>query len=138
MADFSGVNGVMTTTGGSFVWELVRVILVLILLVPLAYFATRLYGKKVVGASRSGALRVIEVVPLGSGRTLCLVDVAGRLLLLGVTTHQVNLITEISDPTEVDLLRGVGSGSAKHGVFQDILRRTLGRAPDTGEEGTDS
>ncbi len=46
------------------------------------------------GAAR-GAVRVQTAVPLGERRSLVIIDVEGRRLLLGLTPTQVSLVTEL-------------------------------------------
>lgn len=80
----------------SFGWDIVRVIIVLIILIPVMYFATRLYGRRVQGGMRSNDLHVAAMTPLGQGRHMYVVNVAGRILVLGVTAQHITLLTELS------------------------------------------
>src|SRR5438309_11920603 len=53
------------------------------------------------GARRKAAVEVIARHGLSRGATITVVRLGGRALVLGVTEHQVSLLTEI-DPAELD------------------------------------
>ena len=70
-------------------------VIVLGLLFTLAWLARK--GKLRLPGARGRALIAIEsAVPLGERRSLMVVSVEGRRLLLGVTPAQVSLVTELS------------------------------------------
>lgn len=120
---------------GSMVWDWIRVLLVLLLILPLVYLATRLYARRIGGAVRTGSMRLLETIPLGAGRSACLVEVGERLLVLGVTNHQISLLTEISDPDEVRRLRAGLRGQRKDPDFIDVLLQKIGRNSTEGDKG---
>lgn len=124
----------MSGEAQSLTWELIRAVLILLLLIPLAYLATRAYAKRTHGGGRSGVLRIVEVVPLGTGRSLVLVDLAGHLLLLGVTAQQIQLLTEISSDDEAyTVLDKVARGKDETGIFKSILKQKFERESGQGE-----
>ena len=47
----------------------------------------------------------MEHLALGSNKSVCVVEIADKLLLLGVTEQQITLLGEIEDPEEIDRLR---------------------------------
>jgi flagellar protein FliO/FliZ len=49
--------------------------------------------------------KVIGVLPLDNRRVIYLVDVLGRVLVLGVTDSNINLLCEITDKDTIDSLR---------------------------------
>jgi flagellar protein FliO/FliZ len=51
------------------------------------------------GRARAGGMRVETAVALGDRRSLVIVAVEGRRLLLGLTPMQVTLVTELEAPT---------------------------------------
>lgn len=70
---------------------------VLGLLGTLAWLARR--GKLRLPTARSRAAVAVETaVPLGDRRSLVIVSVEGRRLLLGLTPAQVSLVTELATP----------------------------------------
>jgi len=57
------------------------------------------------------------------------VDIAGKVYVLGVSDNNINLITEIKEKDDVDRIRLLSSKStpAKPGGFQDYLSTQLGK-----------
>lgn len=91
--------------------------------IGLAYFTSRILGQKL-GQGAASNSRVLTTVPLGTNRTLQVVEIAGKVLLLGVTEQNITLLQEISDPEEITKLRNAPSsfaGSAFDQVFQRQL-----------------
>jgi flagellar biosynthetic protein FliO len=74
--------------------SLLAVLIVLALVGGLAWLARR--GTFAVLQSRQRLVTVETAVPLGERRTLVVVTVEGRRLLLGLTPSQVSLVTELS------------------------------------------
>jgi len=72
----------------------------LAVLVPAAYVTARLAGSRL-GVRSARALRVIDALALGPGRSLYLVEVGTRLLVIGVSGHQMQALACLDDPAEV-------------------------------------
>src|SRR5690554_1473159 len=91
-------------TGGTAgeLWQTALQLLgALALIIPLLYVVTRAYGQRaLVGGSRR-ALSVIDSIGVGPNRSICLVEVGDRLLVVGVAADKVGLLTEITDPDEI-------------------------------------
>lgn len=102
---------------GSILW----VIFVLLLVFVGAYFVTKFVGGRMRGFSRTRYMRTIESLPVGRDRAVVLVEASGHYYLLGVTGHNIQLITVIPD----DELEGVEQPES---VFT--------KAPAEGEPGT--
>lgn len=82
----------------------------------LAYAAARLAGSRLGGYARGRQLRQLDHLALGRDRSLVLVEVAGQVMVLGVTGGQISLITTVTDPeiaqallAEQDLAASPGS-----------------------------
>ena len=96
------------------------------------YYFYRFVSKKT-GISVFGgeAVRVLSVVPIGQNKFLQLIDVAGRVLLVGVSENNINLITEITEKDQIDRIR-ILSNRTPHpergaGGFQDQVMKEIGR-----------
>ena len=92
------------------------------------------------GSRRTPPVQVIARHGLSRGATVTVVRLGGRALVLGVTEHQVSLLTEI-DPAELDTANeettnaagpagpGIGPGSPPWKVALEQLRkRTVRRS----------
>ncbi len=72
--------------------------------VVMAYFAARFLGGKFARHITGSGGRILEHLPLGPNRSVCVVEMANRLFLLGVTEHSITLLSEITDPEEIERL----------------------------------
>jgi flagellar biosynthetic protein FliO len=52
------------------------------------------------GGAPDRVLRVIETLPMGDKRSIALVQVGGRRYLVGNTTHQINILSELGAPPD--------------------------------------
>lgn len=88
--------------------SLASVFVVLALMAGLAWFVRRSPGLL---RHHRAVIRVETAVPLGERRSLVIVAVEGRRLLLGLTPAQVALVTELGAPSFADTLDRTVSGS---------------------------
>ena len=95
----------------------------------MAYFAARFIGGRF-NAARMAASggRILENLPLGPNRSVCTVEMAGRVFLLGVTEHNINLLGEITDKNLIEHLhaQSLNSGdmfSQEFGTLSDLVRK---------------
>ena len=84
---------------------LVSLFVVFAFVVGMAYLAARFLGGHFAKPMQGRGGRVLSHLPLGPNRSVCVVEVAGRFLLLGVTEHEVSLLAEITDPEEIGRLQ---------------------------------
>jgi flagellar protein FliO/FliZ len=108
--DSSAIPGI---SGGEALRSLMAVFVVFGLLALLAWAGKRGW---LGGMARQGksAVKVESAVPLGERRSLMIVSVEGRRLLIGLTPMQVSLVTELSGARESfddTLARSVSSPS---------------------------
>ena len=110
----------------AYLFSLLAVFAVVLIM---AYFAARFIGGRYNAAriSASGG-RVLENLPLGPNRSVCTVEMAGRVFLLGVTDHNINLLGEITDKDLIEHLhaQAVNSGdmfSQEFGTLSDLVRK---------------
>lgn len=78
-------------------------IIFLVLVGTMAFLAARLLGRKYVSGSRGKYLQVVDHVAIGPGRSVCLLKVGDKFLLVGSAERGVELIwsfDEISVETE--------------------------------------
>ncbi len=104
--------------------DVVQVLLVLLLLAPLVYVVTKLYGKRSPFGAHGRLMRIVESVSVGPGRAICLVEVPGnRFLVVGVTAQQINVLTELNDPQIAAEIRASQQGGTGKERFAAILQR---------------
>jgi len=95
----------------------------------MAYFAARFLGGRFNAARQTASGgRILENLPLGPNRSVCTVEMAGRVFLLGVTEHNINLLGEITDKNLIEHLhaQAIDSGdmfSQEFGTLSDLVRK---------------
>lgn len=128
--DVGGVDG------GELWWVLARLAVALLVVLPLAYGMTYLYSRRMT-ASRSGrALRLIDAVHLGSHRSIVLLEVAGRVLVIGATPHHIATLAEVSDPEAArNLVQVHGSEPTVNKAFARLLEAKFRSAKESKDGG---
>jgi len=131
-------------------WRAALGVISSLVLVVIAIYGT-LWGiktfllRKGPAAVRTGWIRIWETVHLSPHRTLYLVEINGRLFILGATDHQVSLLTELDrsaigeqSPFAAQLAQVVGEPimsdlPAKISAAFDGLRGVMNRLRDVGD-----
>jgi flagellar biogenesis protein FliO len=85
-------------------WELLYAFFLFGLVLVLAWLSTRLVGYRMGLAARGRMVRVLEQVPAGRERMIMLLEVGGRVYLVGSTSEQISLIDAIDDPAVIERL----------------------------------
>ncbi len=131
-----------TAEEDSYGWMIFKTIIVLGLLVGGFYyfyrFVTKKAGIQLVGRE---VIKILSIVPVGQNKYLQVVDLAGRLMVIGVSDSGITLITEIKDKDEIDRIRLLSSKSTpvQPGGFQEYISRyiskLLGNKNHSGKRG---
>jgi len=84
---------------------LISLVAVFAVVVVMAYFAARFIGGRFNSARMAaGGGKILENLQLGPNRSVCIVEMAGRVFLLGVTDGGITLLGEITDNTMIEHL----------------------------------
>ena len=78
-----------------------RVVFSLSVVLGLLWLIARVSSRRLRGSSHQGLVRTLVRQPLSRGASLAVVSVGERVLVVGVTEQQVNLLTEL-DAAEVE------------------------------------
>ncbi|MCS6985396.1 MAG: flagellar biosynthetic protein FliO [Leptospiraceae bacterium] len=90
----------------SWLAQLVKTTLVLAIFLGVFYVIYRTYVfRKSLPQKKTRAFRLIYNFPLGTGKSLQVVEIPNRLLILGVSEAGIELIREIQDRAEMELIR---------------------------------
>lgn len=102
----------------------------------LAWLTTRFVGGRMSGNAAGSSIRVVGHIPAGRERSIMMVEVGGRVYLLGVTAQQITLLDAIEDREALDKILAaapapgpVSMGQILPRSFTDALARALGRQP---------
>ncbi|HNX25570.1 MAG TPA: flagellar biosynthetic protein FliO [Spirochaetota bacterium] len=113
----------------SAAWMIIKTILVLGLFVGGFYmffkFVTQKAGLHVSGQE---AIQILSTVSLGTNKFVQIVDVAGKVFLLGVSDSSINLLTEIKDREDIDRIRLLSSRSTpvQGATFPEFIAAQVG------------
>ena len=90
----------------SIAWMIIKTILVIGLFIGGFYMFFRFVTQKA-GLHISGqeAIQILSVVPVGTNKFIQIIDVAGKVFLIGVSDNSISLLTEIRDRVDIDRIR---------------------------------
>ena len=112
-------------TDGELWRSLLAIVVVFGVLGALAWAARR--GRLGFFTRQPAHVRVEATVPLGERRSLMVVAIEGRRLLLGLTPMQISFVTELTQPSPGATQTGFGAASP----FEQALGRAEATAPAT-------
>lgn len=131
------VAAALDSGGGGELWgAILRLLAGLALILPLVYGLTLLYARRLMPGSQARAIRVIETVSLGPNRTISLIEVADRVLVVGATAQHISTLAELTDPQVVESLKSLRP-RGDHAAFSKILaqHRRGKKSRGEGEDG---
>jgi flagellar protein FliO/FliZ len=105
---------------GGYGWYLLQTLLALAAVCALAWVVLRWGVRRLYGGASSGRVRVLERVPLDPRRSLYLVEVGGKVLLLGAGDGPMTTLAEV-DPNALP-----AEPEAKRASFLEVLKRRGG------------
>ena len=96
--------------------------------VVLAYLVARAFGKSSMRTLAARGGQVYLQLPLGPNRSVCVVELFGRVFVLGVTDANIRLIAEIDDPETLEEIRRAapmegGVFSEQFGSLSDFVQK---------------
>lgn len=109
------------------IWGAVRFVLAFAGVLLLAAWVSRWLAIQSRGA-RGSAVTVVGAVGLGGPRQVCAVRIGRRVLVLGLSDKQVQLLCEIADPAEIAEILGPSTPPAGGALpFARALESALAR-----------
>ena len=110
---------------------LISLLAVFAFVVVMAYFVSRFLSGRFQHQAAANGGRILEHLALGPNKSVCVVEIGGKVVLLGVTEHQVNLLAEIEDADEIDRLRrqavaqpvDMGAFASQLSSLEELTRR---------------
>ncbi len=113
----------------SYGWLIFKTILIMGLIVAGFYYFLRYVTRKTsVQVLGQDAVQILSMVPIGQNKYLQIVDLGGKVFVLGIAENSINLITEIENKSEIDRIRLLSTKSpeGKGRGFQEYISRHLG------------
>lgn len=116
------------TTSASWLSTVAYVVSLLVtfaVVIGLAYFTSRFLGQRMGQLSAGTENKILATLSLGANRAVHVVEIAGKVLVLGVTEHSITLLQEITDEAQVEKLRQQQPVSVPSNSFDTILQSQL-------------
>ena len=107
---------------------ILRTVAVLAVIIIVIYLGFRflLKSKKRL-VSDTEMIKVLATYPISANRLIKVVDIAGKVLVLGVTDSNINLITEVEDKETSDRIKLLSSKEGPgRGTFREQFGKLLG------------
>jgi flagellar protein FliO/FliZ len=111
--------------------KMISALIIVILVVYLGlYLLRRLMGRRYGQATGSDVLEVLQTAYIGPHKAVSLVKVANRSVLIGVTDHQVSVLTELDAAETQEILAATEVGERES--FASTLRRSVEKVREIG------
>lgn len=142
-SEFNQVTGVDLPSSDWFglIGGMVLKLALVVGLIYVAFLVLRRYftrGKTVVQGKKPVSL--LSSLNLSPSRTVYLLEVGKKVLVVGATQNQLSLLTEVTDPETVDEVRSQAaesSAASQFSSFLNVAKRQLGpRECDAGDAST--
>jgi flagellar protein FliO/FliZ len=95
--------------------------LVLGLMVVAMYFLRKFMNKTGGGVETDELVKIVSTRYLGPKSSIVILDVLGRVVVVGVTNQQISLLTEIDDRESLDRLKTLRGRRAQSPALMDQL-----------------
>ncbi|MCX7678571.1 MAG: flagellar biosynthetic protein FliO [Spirochaetes bacterium] len=112
----------------SYGWLIFKTLMIIALLVGGFYYFFRFVTKKTgIQILGKDMVHVLSIVPLGQNKYLEVVDLAGKVLVLGVTDSNISFITEITEKEQIDRIRVMSAKTAEREVprFREFISQQI-------------
>jgi flagellar biosynthetic protein FliO len=99
------------------------------------YLMKRLMGPRYSGSRKARVLEILETAHIDPKKSLSLVRVADKSVLIGVTDNQISMLTELDSQITLSLMKPV-PGQEEEGGFAGILRSASNKFKGLGGSGS--
>lgn len=131
-----GDPAVPTSARGSFTGAVVKMISALAVVVICVYFGLyllkRLTGKRSGAGLKNDVLEVLQTTHLGPHKTISLVKIGNRAVLVGVTDQQISPITELDQRETEEILAVEPAAEKQTDAFAGVLKSATSRIKSLG------
>lgn len=112
-------------------WRIIATFVVVVVIIYLSYLASKYIGRGMGRIGSSRYMRLIDQIALGQDRHVAIMQVGGKYLLVGVTSGQISLLSEVQDEELFPLEPDEAEARAKIPDFKSMMEK-LG---DIGKRG---
>lgn len=93
------------------------------IMIAAMYFFKKIMHQTTSGVDDGSAIKIISARYLGPKSSIVLVDVLGHIIVIGISNHQMTLLTTISDPTSWEKLKSIREGKGQPLSLGDYLSK---------------
>ena len=103
--------------------QLIITLLIFVFVLLMTYLTTRWIGNYKKGHMNSKNLRVIETIPAGQNKNICLVKVGTEYLVVGIGKDEIHLLATLSEEqlTDLSFMNEIPSTMVTGESFQEIF-----------------
>jgi len=94
-------------------------------MIVVAYLFKKIVKKTVAGIGNEDFIKILSVKYLGPKSSIMLVDVLGNIMVIGVSSSGISLLTEIIDPGSLEQLKDIRGQEGKSVPFSAYLKGLL-------------
>lgn len=111
--------------------KLLVTLLVFVFVLVITYLCTKWMGNYQKLKLRSGNLQILESLPAGNNKMICLVKAGDEYLVVGVGTDEIRLLTKLTEEQLIDLsINQINDNpSSVTTSFSDILSKLTEKLP---------
>jgi len=119
----------------SIAWQIIKSLIAFGIVVYLAVIVTRLWVKKGAGilTGPKRHLQLLEHLPLGAGKALCLVRVKDEVLLVSVTEKEVAVLQEFDTSPEFEVPAAVSTPNWIEGLLSQVKEKLSAARNPSGQ-----
>ncbi len=124
---FNGDSNEDSVFGGykGYTKTISTLLIVIALIIATVYVLKKKYGVRAnIGRSRK-LIQIVDHTPMGVKKSLFLVKVPGKHLILGVTNDNIGLITEIANEDIAVGMGSTGDDSVNKKEFLEIIKKSI-------------
>jgi flagellar protein FliO/FliZ len=96
--------------------------LVLGLMIAAAYIMKKVMARAGSGAADEGIIKIVSTRYLGPKNSIMLLEVLGRIMVVGVSNHQMSMLATISDPEALEQLREAAGRARRPFPIKDVFK----------------
>ncbi len=115
----------LVTAGGQLFYSF----LIFIFVLCLAYYLTKVVSVKRMQVLNTKNIKILEMVSLGVGVSLAIVEIGGKHLLVSISKDKVSLVTELDKDTLIFNEKGNSNYN-----FSEQFKKLLNKGKDNDDE----
>jgi len=120
----------VTSSFESF-FQLIVTLVVFVFVLAITYLTTRWIGNYQRIKLKSGNLQIVESIPAGNHKMICLVRAGSAYLVVSVGKEEIHLLSTLTEDqlTDLSFLQSEESKANNSGSFSDILEKFKEKLP---------